>query len=75
MGDFQVEIEVQRPCKIKTKMMDMQGGVISEIEEKDVLQGTESISFQLEQNLPSGAYFLSIETTFGNFTRKIILNR
>lgn len=75
LGNFEVALKVQQPCRVNAKLLDMQGRIITKFKENNVLAGTASIDFELAQNLPSGSYFLLLETPFGNYTRKIILNR
>ena len=72
MGDVEIKVNAQEACTVTINLLDVRGKVLKKMEERTVSSGTESIPLQLPRSLSVGSYFVSIETPFGNFTRKIV---
>ncbi len=72
---FTVNYNVASTGILKIKLYTMQGAVAAELANKILVSGDYKDNFYLPDNLSSGNYLLSVESSSGLNTRKILINK
>ena len=72
-GEFQLELDLNRPSKLNIQLFDLQGKIVTQFPEKQGKAGKQFIDLSAH-NLPAGQYLLKVSTESKYFTRKLILS-
>ena len=74
-NQFTVNYNVASTGIVKIKLYTMQGAIAAELADKILVYGDYKDNLYLPENISSGNYLLSVESSSGLITKKVLINR